>query len=303
MLHRSDLALALAGNRLVDPRQPGVDRIGGIGGSGGHRRAALADSGVERFQPRGKAVGGGIQRGLQRVAPHRKCIVDRSGFIHQRAAERSGAFFKLAQPFARIGDQLVMIAAHFLDRAGQASCHFAHIAIERADPRGQRGQAFVFGAGHDGALVGQFAGQRLGPGADRRQRGDLFAVDAAALRLKRVDHFAQAYFARNADAFGRPGKGIERGLDSHAHLFDLAPARAAEFVEPVEPGDQFFELGIGGVSGVGDGIGGILGRIADHRQMRAQRGNVFQRLGGNGADLIHIAALPGDQVFEPLCRS
>ena len=294
------LALALRGDRPVDFREPGFQRVGTVGRSRCHRRAALPDGKVQLVQPFGKAVGHCLQRGFERGPARGHRRIDLVRLVDQRLRYCAGAFLEMLQPLARPGDQAVVIAADILDRVAERGDQRAYIGLECGDPVGQRGKAGLFGISHHLPLTRQFVRQRIGACTDRGKRCDLFLVQPGALAVKRVDHRAQPHFAGEANAFGRGGKGFERGIDRAAHFVHLACAGGAEFVEPVESRDQRFELGIGIMPGMRDRIGDILGRIADHRQMRAQRGDVFQRLGRNGADLVHRPALIADQVFQPL---
>ena len=76
----------------------------------------------------------------------------------------------------------------------------------------------------------------------------------------------------------------ERFGNRVAQGFDLALAGLAEFVKPLETGDHFLKLGMGGAPGIADIVGHIAGRIGDHRQLSAQLFHIVECGGADAAD-------------------
>ncbi|MGQ4827554.1 hypothetical protein, partial [Enterococcus faecalis] len=95
----------------------------------------------------------------------------------------------------RGGNQAIVIAPDFLDGLRQTRRHAPYIAVERIDPATERGQAVFLGLLDHFALRHQFAGQRLGPGTDRGQRGHFLGIDPAAVDNTLYDSFGQRHVA------------------------------------------------------------------------------------------------------------
>src|SRR5690606_38658428 len=83
------------------------------------------------------------------------------------------------------------------------------------------------------------------------------------------------------------GLGAKRGegfVHFAAQRNDLSSARLAELIEPVETGDELFELALGDPAGVPDLAGDIARRIGNHRQVVSQAIHVFERGGADAPD-------------------
>ncbi len=304
-------------------RHPCGQRVATLGETGNMSQMlllALGDSLVERrqacrqgrgclaFALLGLSLAFGDVLGERLRAIHHD-LFDPFGLLAERLKPFTGIIQGVGIDLGDLADGVTQALLEFVDGVGPAP---GGVVLRRAQQFGdlqafRSGHAdafaqesdFLFGAALDfGMARFEFFAQPVSATAQRGEGFDFMTVEFGA---KLAAALAEHCKARAGDVFEMVGLGIEgcqRVVNSRAQRGDLAFARLAKLIEPIEAADQLLELALGGIAGLADLAGDVARGVGDHRQFAAQPVHVVERGRADAADRLDLFAVVADQALQ-----